>query len=123
MKICISFLLTVLLLWSCTTNKKELKMNISIEKYGMVDGKDVYLYTLKNKNGMTAKITNYGAIVQSLTAPDKNGNFEDVVLGYDKLQDYIKATPYFGAIVGRVPAAAAYPTRGCRLSRSIHVPA
>ncbi|MCA9730953.1 galactose mutarotase [candidate division KSB1 bacterium] len=87
---------------NCSPEKKVAgKMEIKKEEYGTVDGKTVYLYTLTNKNGMTAKITNYGAIVQSLTAKDKNGVYEDVVLGYDKLEDYLKATPYFGAVVGR----------------------
>ncbi len=61
------------------------------------DGTAVQLYTLSNNHGVTAKITNYGAIVTSLSVPDKHGKIADVVLGYDKLDDYIKATPYFGA--------------------------
>lgn len=65
------------------------------------DGQPVRLYTLGNGRGMTAEIITYGAIVVSLTAPDKDGEFDDVVLGYDNLADYIKVTPYFGAIVGR----------------------
>ena len=59
------------------------------------------LYTLSNDNGMSVSITNYGAIIQSLFVADRDGNFEDVVLGYDKLEDYIKSSPYFGSIVGR----------------------
>ena len=43
----------------------------------------------------------YGGIVQSLTVPDKNGKFADIVLGYDNLQGYIDKTPYFGALIGR----------------------
>ena len=65
------------------------------------DGETVTLYTLRNKAGMQAKITDYGGIVVSLTAPDRDGNFEDVVLGYDNLEDYIAASPYFGALIGR----------------------
>jgi aldose 1-epimerase len=65
------------------------------------NGKEVYMYTLKNKNGMTAEITNYGATVVSLFVPDKNGKFADVILGYDSLQSYENGTSYFGAIVGR----------------------
>jgi aldose 1-epimerase len=63
--------------------------------------KDVDIYTLTNANGAVARITNYGGIVVSLTMPDKNGKMADVVLGYDKLADYLKATPYFGALIGR----------------------
>src|SRR5260370_3507411 len=66
-----------------------------------IDGSQVDLYTLKNSNGLEAKITNYGGIVVSLTVPDKNGKFGDVVLAYDTLNDYIGSTPYFGCLVGR----------------------
>ena len=57
-----------------------------------IDGSQVELYTLKNKNGLEATITNYGGIVVSLTVPDKNGKLSDVVLGYDTLNDYIGNT-------------------------------
>src|SRR5688572_32129269 len=50
---------------------------------------------------MKARITNYGGIVVSLHAPDRRGKMADVVLGYNNLADYIKATPYFGCITGR----------------------
>ena len=66
-----------------------------------IDGSPVELYTLKNKNGLEATITNYGGIVVSLTVPDKNGKLSDVVLGYDTLNDYIGNSPYFGALIGR----------------------
>jgi aldose 1-epimerase len=65
------------------------------------DGKSVDLFTLRNKNGMEARITNYGGIVVSLLVPDRNGKPGDVVLGYDKLDDYIADNPYFGALIGR----------------------
>lgn len=92
----------VLFLGACSTKKEEkTEIKVTARKYGMADGKEVNLYTFTNTNGMTAKITNYGAIVQSLTAPDKNGKYEDVTLGYDKLEDYINDKSYFGCIVGR----------------------
>ncbi len=65
------------------------------------DGREVYLFTLRNKSGAEVKITNYGATVVSLTMPDRNGKFDDVVLGYDSLDGYVNGTSYFGAIVGR----------------------
>jgi aldose 1-epimerase len=65
------------------------------------DGKSVELFTLRNNNGMEARITNYGGIVVSLLVPDRNGKPGDVVLGYDKLDDYIADNPYFGALIGR----------------------
>jgi aldose 1-epimerase len=70
--------------------------------YGKVDGKSVDLYTLTNASGAFAKITNYGAIVTELHVPDKAGKLGDVVLGFDNVDDYVKKSPYFGAIVGRV---------------------
>ncbi len=65
------------------------------------DGREVKSFTLKNKNGVELKVINYGGIITHLMAPDKNGVLEDIVLGYDSLSGYLKATPYFGAIVGR----------------------
>ena len=75
-----------------------------IEKasFGTVDGKPVDIYTLTNAKGAVAKITNYGAIVTELHVPDKAGKLGDVVLGFDNVDDYVKKSPYFGAIVGRV---------------------
>ena len=67
----------------------------------MPDGAPVEIYTLRNTKGMEARIMTYGGIVQSLKVPDKNGKLGDVVLGYDDLDGYLKATPYFGALIGR----------------------
>lgn len=64
-------------------------------------GRSVEIYTLRNRQGMEARITTYGGIVVSLTAPDRDGKMADVVLGYDRLEDYLKFTPYFGALIGR----------------------
>ncbi len=74
---------------------------ICVFPWGEVDGQEVQLYVLCNANGMTAKISNYGAIVQSLTAPDKDGKLADIVLGYNTVAEYVEDTPYFGAVVGR----------------------
>ena len=67
------------------------------------DFDSIQLYTLKNSAGMTVKVTNYGAIITSISVPDRNGGFADVALGYNQVSDYINAVdkPYFGAIVGR----------------------
>ncbi|MFN8459372.1 MAG: aldose epimerase family protein [Anaerolineae bacterium] len=59
------------------------------------------IYTLTNKNGLRTDITNYGGIVISLYIPDKAGQLTDVVLGFDKVDDYRQAHPYFGALIGR----------------------
>jgi aldose 1-epimerase len=65
------------------------------------DGQQTDLYLLTNKNGVEAAITNYGGTVVTLKVPDRNGKFDDVVLGYDKVEDYEAGKAYFGAIVGR----------------------
>jgi Aldose 1-epimerase len=70
--------------------------------YGKVDGQDVELYTLTNKNGLVMKVTNYGVIITEFWAPDRKGKLEDIVGGYESVDGYVKATPYFGATVGRV---------------------
>jgi len=67
-----------------------------------LDGAPVQIYTFTNKNGLEARITNYGGIVVSLQAPDRKGMMADVILGFDTLHDYLTSpSPYFGALVGR----------------------
>lgn len=60
------------------------------------------IYTLKNKNGLTMKVSSIGGIVMELHVPDRDGNFSDVVLGYDDESQYNETSPYFGALIGRV---------------------
>jgi len=73
-----------------------------VETYGTLpDGREVKIFTFSNENGMTAKVTEYGAILVSLEVPDKNGNARDVTLGYDTLEGWLTNTSYFGATVGR----------------------
>jgi aldose 1-epimerase len=68
-----------------------------------IDGKPTDLYVLKNHNGMTAAITNYGGRLVALLVPDKDGKMTDVVVGFNSLEDYAKSTEsYFGATIGRV---------------------
>jgi aldose 1-epimerase len=90
---------------SCNkTNNEEKNMTSTITKevFGTLpDSTTADLYTLTNANGMVVKITNYGGIVTQITAADKNGNWEDVVLGFDSLSSYVKGHPFFGALVGR----------------------
>jgi aldose 1-epimerase len=81
-----------------TTHMKD---SITQSPFGQADGKPVTLYTLRNAKGAEVKIMNYGGLVQSLRMPDRNGKMDDIVLGYDNLEGYLKETPYFGALVGR----------------------
>jgi aldose 1-epimerase len=70
--------------------------------WGKVDGKDVWLYTLTNAKGTCIDITNYGCIVRSIVVPDREGKFENIVLGFDSLKQYERQnSPYMGAIIGR----------------------
>jgi aldose 1-epimerase len=82
------------------TPKKDTVM-VSRQPFGNVDGKEVFLYTLANEKGVILKITNFGGIVTSIIVPDRKGKMEDIALGFDSLQPYLKGHPYFGAIVGR----------------------
>jgi aldose 1-epimerase len=77
-------------------------MAIEKELFGtMPSGEDIYIYNLKNSNGMETKICTYGGSIVSSIVPDKNGKFHDVVLGYDSLEGYLKGDKYFGALIGR----------------------
>jgi aldose 1-epimerase len=75
--------------------------SVKKENFGKADGKNVEIYTMTNRNGVEVKITTYGATVVSLKVPDRNGKFEDVVLGFDTLDDYLKGTSFFGSLIGR----------------------
>ncbi|MGC6431296.1 MAG: aldose epimerase family protein [Jejuia sp.] len=87
----------IFIFFSCDSKNS----NILVESWGNLEDKPISLYTLKNKNGVTAQLTNYGAILTSLKTPDKQGNFKDIVLGFDNLQQYVDDNPCFGATVGR----------------------
>lgn len=76
-------------------------MSMVKELFGTArDGKDVYAFTLENANGMKARIINFGAVLVNLYVPDKNGNLTDVVLGYDKLEDYYGNASFIGVTIG-----------------------
>ena len=78
-------------------------MSIVKEKFGTFPcGKEVYSYTLKNANGMTVKILEYGAVINEINVPDKNGVYADVVGGYGSLESYARADGYQGAVIGRI---------------------
>jgi aldose 1-epimerase len=77
-------------------------MSLKIEK----KFKDTYLFTLENRNGSQVKISNYGAIITSYRVKTINGDFNDIVLGFDNLEDYrapafLAQYPWFGCAVGR----------------------
>ncbi len=88
---------------SCAPKEAANKAGIDPAKFEkMVDGKQVRLETITNANGLEMTVTNFGAKVVSLMVPDKEGNFADIVLGFDNIDAYLVAKePYFGAAIGR----------------------
>ena len=90
--------LGVIAISACTANNKP---SITGKDWGTVDSKPVFLYTLTNSNGVSAKITNYGGILVEFNAPDRNGKMENIVLGLGSLEDYLAGHPSLGCIVGR----------------------
>ena len=77
-------------------------MKITREVFGEIPEKgEAGLFSITNSNGVTLKITNYGAIIQSIHVPDRDGNMDDVVLGFDSLEEYLQVHSYLGAVVGR----------------------
>ena len=75
---------------------------IKKESFGKTgEGRPIDLYTFTNSHGLEVRAMSYGGIIVSLRVPDKNGNLDDVVLGFEKLQGYLEKNLYFGAIIGR----------------------
>ena len=94
-------MMLMVVLSACSSPKIKLidasKFNTNTSEY-----KSVALYTLRNSNGLVSQITNYGGRVVNLWVPDKNGSFEDIVLGYETLDGYLNSNEiYFGALIGR----------------------
>lgn len=80
----------------------ENETTVKEEVFGTTpDGKKVKIYTLTNKNGLKAQVTEYGAILASVQAPDKDGKNAELTHGYDDLKGWLTNTSYFGATVGR----------------------
>ena len=99
-------ILAPLLALACTSASPPARTaagdSVSRASFGTApDGKPVDAYTLVNAHGIRARILTYGGIVQTLETPDRGGAMDDVVLGFDDLQGYVRSSPYFGAIVGR----------------------
>ena len=80
-----------------TTDSGLLRTNFQAE----VGGKKTDLYTLRNKNNMEVCVTNFGGRIVSVMVPDKDGKMQDVVLGFDSIQDYVSKPSDFGASIGR----------------------
>lgn len=91
----------ILMLLICMPLAAQTRSGLSPEAFVMdVNGKNTALYTITNSNGMEACITNYGARLVSLMAPGRYG-MDDVVLGFDNINDYVSLKQNYGATVGR----------------------
>ena len=93
----------VIIFNSCTKISKKMQV-LKIDKIQFgetMDGTGVDQFILSNNNGMEVRIITYGGVITSWTAPDKNGDYKDIVLGYNTLAEYEAETPYFGALIGR----------------------
>ena len=78
------------------------QLKIEKKEFGTTeDNVTVYQFVLSNKNGMEISVINYGGIITSLKAKDRNGKYQDIVLGFNSLPPYEDENPYFGALIGR----------------------
>ena len=102
-----SFLLAGIaaLMLSACNNKPAQELTLSglnpVNFQTEVNNAKTGLYTLKNKSGMEVCITNFGGRIVSIMVPDKNGNMQDIVLGFDSIADYVNIPSDFGASIGR----------------------
>ena len=94
------YIAAAVMLASCSRDA-QVKLFPTSDFETIVDGKEVSLYTLKNAD-LTMQVTNFGARVVSLWTPDRDGNYEDIVLGYNNIDKYINnpGERFLGAVVG-----------------------
>lgn len=70
------------------------------ELFGKAGDREVFLYTLENNKGAKAVVSDFGALIVRICAPDREGRLEDVCLGYDTLEEYFVNGCFFGAVIG-----------------------
>ena len=76
-------------------------MSITVSSFGEYpDGREIQLYTMANQSGMQVSVTNIGAALVRVLVPDRNGRMADVVLGFEKGEDYLDNPSFFGAVIG-----------------------
>jgi aldose 1-epimerase len=97
-------ILLIVVAAACRTENKEGTQHtgITTQPFGMMDSTEIVQYTIRNKAGMEVRVLNYGGTITDIIVPDRNGNFENVVLNFASLEGYRgKNNPYFGALIGR----------------------
>ena len=104
-KLFFAVVVVIILASSCNNSSENktglVKTGVTKKDWGELNGKNVYLYTLRNDKGNVVTITNYGGAVTSFVTPDKNGTKSSIIIGFDSLQPYLQQPPYFGALIGR----------------------
>jgi aldose 1-epimerase len=96
----IMLIFSSLIITSCNGPSKNKEM-VKKENHGVYNGKEVYLFTLTNKEGNVLKLTSFGARITWIEVPDRTGTKDNVTFGFDTFDGMIKGDPYFGAVVGR----------------------
>lgn len=100
-KIQLLFLILLGVLYSGCIQSQKSKGTIVKDLFGELNGKEVHLLTLTNKEGNVIKLTNYGARITWIEVPDKNGVKDNVTFGYDTFDETIKGDVTFGSTIGR----------------------
>lgn len=77
-------------------------MNVTENIFGELNGQKVKSFTISNDNGMEVTCIDYGCIITKINVPDQEGTIENVVLGFDTLEEYLNYSPFFGSVIGRV---------------------
>jgi aldose 1-epimerase len=93
-----------LLVWAtgCTTMQSSPSLPVEVSEFGTArDGAPIFVYTLRQPSGLSARVTSYGAMLIELHVPDRSGQLADVVLGFDTLEPYLRGHPFFGNTTGR----------------------
>lgn len=86
----------------CRTQERRMDMKVTKSVFGYIEDTPVYSYTITNVNGVEVTCIDYGCTITRMVTPDQKGRLENIVLGFDNLEDYLQHSPYFGCIVGRV---------------------
>lgn len=77
-------------------------MELLKKKFGEIENRPIYEYTLKNSRGISLSALNYGGTVTSIKTPNKKGEFANIVLGFEELENYETFRPFYGSLVGPV---------------------
>lgn len=94
-------MVVVLGMLSCQEESSEIQLLEEENFQQTIDSKQTNLFTLRNNKGLVCQITNYGGRIVNLWVPDKDGVYEDIVLGYETIDEYVEKGRYYGALIGR----------------------